>query len=95
MIRSFAILAALVVAVTGCAPYQPRVEITTGLRSVNGAYRGMVNCLGVSQKFTDHVSVKWAEHCSNASDGSPRNDRYDVSHDIAAGIVIGWGGNPR
>ncbi len=83
----------LALLLVGCAPYQPRVDITTGVRIINGDYAGMANCLELAQQFTWRVGVKY-EHCSDIRYGKPFNEHYDTSHDVV-GLTIGWGGNPR
>jgi hypothetical protein len=82
----------LALLLTGCA-YQPRLEITTGARSVNREYLGMANCLELSQQFARHVSVGY-QHCSDIRYGKPFNEKFDLSHDVV-GVTVGWGGNPR
>jgi hypothetical protein len=69
------------------------VEITTGVRIVNSDRLGMANCLEVSQRLVEHVSVSY-EHCSDIRYGKPFNEEYDLSHDVV-GVTVGWGGNPR
>jgi thiamine biosynthesis lipoprotein ApbE len=76
----------------GCGAYQPRVDITTGVRRVNGD-DGPVACLGVTQRVNERVSAQW-QHCSDPSRGYPVDDRYDVSHDTL-GVTWSFWGKPR
>ncbi len=82
----------LALLLVGCA-YQPRVDITTGARLVNGDYLGMANCLALSQQFSHRVGLKY-EHCSDLRYGKPFNEKWDLSHDVV-GVTVGWGGNKR
>jgi len=88
------LLAALVVAVSGCAsiPYRPYIAVETGVRVVNREW-GRVDCLEAGQQIRKRTTVAW-EHCSDIRRGSPVDDRYDVSHDTLT-LRHQWGGQRR
>jgi hypothetical protein len=76
----------------GCGLYTPRVEVTTGVRVVNGD-TGMAACLNVNQRLRKHVSFTYL-HCSDPRHGRPFNSDPDVSDDVL-GVTVGWGGKPK